>query len=59
MNRPGGDQPTDLSARPVPGSEDGGDAACWARRVCQTCGRLNEVEGPEVCEACGVTFPKD
>jgi hypothetical protein len=34
----------------------GGDAACWANRVCQQCGRLNEAERPVVCEACGTRF---
>jgi rubrerythrin len=35
----------------------GGDPACWAHRVCQQCGRLNEAERPEVCESCGAAFP--
>lgn len=34
----------------------GGDAACWANRVCPECGRLNEAERPEICEACGAEF---
>jgi hypothetical protein len=38
-------------------SDEGGDPACWAHRVCQACGRLNEAERPTVCEACGATFP--
>ena len=48
---------------PEPVSDDprlaelGGDPACWARRVCQACGRLNEAERPVVCEACGAAFP--
>jgi len=37
------------------GSE-GGDAACWANRVCPECGRLNDAERPEICEACGAEF---
>jgi len=36
--------------------EEGGDAACWAHRVCPECGRLNEAERPEICEACGAEF---
>jgi hypothetical protein len=36
--------------------EQGGDAACWANRVCAECGRLNEAERPVVCEACGARF---
>lgn len=39
-----------------PRREEGGDAACWAHRVCQECGRLNEAEHPLVCEACGAAF---
>ena len=34
-----------------------GDAACWAHRVCLQCGRLNQAEHPEACEACGEPFP--
>jgi hypothetical protein len=37
-------------------ASEGGDAACWANRVCPECGRLNEAERPEVCEACGAEF---
>jgi hypothetical protein len=36
--------------------ELGGDAACWAHRVCVECGRLNAAEHPEVCENCGASF---
>ena len=35
---------------------EGGDAACWANRVCPECGRLNEAERPVVCELCGAEF---
>jgi hypothetical protein len=37
-------------------SDEGGDAACWANRVCNECGRLNRVERPRTCEACGAMF---
>jgi len=37
--------------------EEGGDSACWAHRVCPQCGRLNQAEHPEACEACGAAFP--
>ncbi|MGH3262770.1 MAG: hypothetical protein ACRDNS_12300 [Trebonia sp.] len=40
----------------TPRSDEGGDAACWAHRVCQECGRLNGAERPLVCEACGTPF---
>ena len=36
--------------------DERGDAACWANRVCCECGRLNDVERPQTCEACGATF---
>ena len=43
--------------QPQPVAEpEGGDAACWANRVCPECGRLNEAERPVVCEACGAPF---
>ena len=47
------------SVRPAPaaGREDGGDAACWAHRVCPECGRLNQAEHPDACEACEAAFP--
>jgi rubrerythrin len=39
------------------GAQDAhGDSACWAHRVCPECGRLNEDERPETCEACGARF---
>ncbi len=38
-------------------TDNGGDAACWAHRVCQACGRLNDADRPKVCEACGAAFP--
>ena len=34
----------------------GGETACWAHRVCPVCGRLSDIEAPEVCEACGTGF---
>jgi hypothetical protein len=33
-----------------------GDAPCWANRVCYECGRFNEDEHPEICQACGAVF---
>lgn len=36
--------------------DEGGDAACWANKVCPECGRLNEAAHPLTCEACGATF---
>lgn len=43
------DEPTSADAT-------GGDPACWAHRVCQACGRLNEAERPEACVQCGEPF---
>lgn len=40
----------------TPGEREGGDAACWAHRVCSECGRLNDAERPVVCENCGTRF---
>ncbi len=37
--------------------EEVGDSACWAHRVCPECGRLNQMEHPDACEACGAAFP--
>jgi hypothetical protein len=37
--------------------EEAGDPVCWAHRVCLECGRLNQAEHPETCEACGAAFP--
>jgi hypothetical protein len=54
----GDERPADATA---PGDEPGapteyGDAACWANRVCQQCGRLNDTEHPVICENCGAHF---
>ena len=46
MSDPGEVQPTDNSSAPpvdldrVAAVEEGGDAACWAEQVCDTCGAL-------------------
>jgi hypothetical protein len=34
-----------------------GDAACWLRRVCPSCGTLAEVDPPFVCEQCKEQIP--
>jgi rubrerythrin len=45
---------------PVPAPEDeGGDPACWLRRVCPACGRLAEDDPPTRCVACGAVLPED
>ncbi|HEU5007683.1 MAG TPA: hypothetical protein VFT67_11960 [Jatrophihabitantaceae bacterium] len=53
MSEPGAAEPQRVEAAVT---EEGGDAACWAHRVCPECGRLNEAERPEICEACGAEF---
>ena len=39
--------------------EEGGDPACWARRVCPACGRLADEDPPTRCPACGAELPDD
>ena len=46
-----------VSSSPATEHEEGGDPACWAHRVCPECGRLNQAEHPDACEACGAAFP--
>jgi len=56
MIKPGDATTTDPTMAPTIAAVDDGDSACWAHRVCQQCGRLNDAERPEVCQACGATF---
>jgi len=44
--------------RPVP-DDEGGDPACWLRRVCPECGRLADEDPPTVCPGCGAVVPGD
>jgi rubrerythrin len=44
--------------RQAPGDE-GGDPACWVRRVCPACGRLADEDPPTRCPACGEELPVD
>jgi rubrerythrin len=37
--------------RPEP--VEGGDPACWLRRVCPDCGRLADDDPPTRCPMCG------
>ncbi|MGH7759082.1 MAG: DUF488 domain-containing protein, partial [Candidatus Dormibacteria bacterium] len=37
--------------------EEGGDAACWQRRVCPHCGALAPVEPPTRCPECQQPLP--
>jgi rubrerythrin len=39
--------------------EDGGDPACWVRRVCPACGRLADEDPPTRCPGCGAELPDD
>lgn len=37
----------------VPGTEEGGDAACWVDRVCDRCGALEDGPAAAFCPRCG------
>jgi rubrerythrin len=39
--------------------DEGGDPACWLRRVCPSCGRLAEEDPPTTCAACGAELDQD
>ena len=45
--------------RPPLPEEEGGDPACWARRVCPACGRLADEDPPTRCPACGADLPDE
>jgi rubrerythrin len=40
-------------------ADDGGDPACWLRRVCPACGRLADEDPPTTCPACGAELLPD
>ncbi len=52
------DRPGDLEDWRAVGSDEGGDEACWLRRVCPECGRLHGPDPPDVCELCGADMPE-
>ncbi|MFD2092649.1 hypothetical protein [Blastococcus deserti] len=33
--------------------DEGGDPACWLRRVCPDCGQLADEDPPTTCPGCG------
>jgi hypothetical protein len=39
--------------------DEGGDPACWLRRVCPACGRIAEEDPPTTCAACGEELVPD
>jgi hypothetical protein len=39
--------------------EEGGDPACWLRRVCPACGRMADEDPPTRCLACGEELPAE
>ena len=47
-----------LPSSPATEHEQAGDSACCAHRVCSECGRLNQAEHPDACEACGAAFSR-
>ncbi len=57
MTAPMDEERAGVSSSGATGHEEGGDPACWAHRVCPECGRLNEGEHPQTCEACGAAYP--
>ncbi|WP_167761118.1 hypothetical protein [Geodermatophilus sp. DF01-2] len=44
---------------PRPAEPEGGDPACWVRRVCPACGRLADADPPVRCTTCGEQLPAD
>jgi rRNA maturation endonuclease Nob1 len=46
----------DRAQEPV---EEGGDPACWLRRVCPACGRIADEDPPTRCAACGTDLPEE
>jgi rubrerythrin len=47
------------AASPHEPEDEGGDPACWLRRVCPACGRLADEDPPTRCPACGAELPDD
>ncbi|HEY6537714.1 MAG TPA: hypothetical protein VI138_01580 [Candidatus Dormibacteraeota bacterium] len=53
-------EPVDHPSSQTPSSgslEEGGDPACWQRRVCPDCGSLADTDPPTKCLACGAAIP--
>jgi rubrerythrin len=44
---------TEAAGTPDAPDDEGGDPACWLRRVCPACGRLADEDPPTTCPACG------
>jgi len=44
---------------PAEREDEGGDPACWLRRVCPACGRLAEEDLPTTCAACGAELAEE
>lgn len=53
------EEPGNRSAGQLPPDEEGGDPACWLRRVCPECGRMADEDPPTRCPACGAELPAD
>ena len=47
MGQTGGVEPVD----------EGGESACYLRRVCPECGRIADEDPPTRCPACGAELP--
>ena len=39
--------------------EEGGDPACWLRRVCPACGGMADQDPPTRCAACSADLPEE
>ena len=50
---------TSASASEEPVREEGGDPACWLKRVCPACGRIADEEPPTRCPGCGELIDPD
>jgi hypothetical protein len=50
---------TEPGRRPVSPDDEGGDPACWLRRVCPACGRMADEDPPTRCQACGAELPAE
>jgi len=44
---------------PAAAEERPGDAVCWLRRVCPSCGTLADVDPPTTCAHCHTAIPAE
>jgi rubrerythrin len=53
------EEPGSRPADQLPPDDEGGDPACWLRRVCPECGRLADEDPPTRCPSCGTQLTPD